>query len=97
MKRIVLIIIAASAILATGCSSVSVQDSTGFLITRKSYWWSDTKISGFTLSIDTNGVRNLKLTGYNQRNEETIAGITEAMAAGFAAGMEAYQGRNNTP
>lgn len=81
-----------------GCSTVTVQDrETGFTLTRCSNAFAKSALGPFEVSIKQDGTRTLRLGAYAQESQDSWAGITSAFAAGFKGGMEAYQGRSQTP
>ena len=77
--------------LCTGCASVTFNPSTGE-VKRKAWLWADTKIQAFEMQTDSNGVTRVSFEGYNQENDETIAGIVNAAVAGAIQGYKMSQG-----
>lgn len=83
MKRLLPLLLLA----ASGCASVTIQDSTGFMIKRMSYPFSSSRLNGFTLVVDTNGVRTLKVSGYGYDSQDNVSAMASAVAQGVVAGM----------
>lgn len=84
-------------LLSTGCASVEYQDHQGMVIKRKSWIWSTSKIAGFQLTIDTNGMRTIRFEQYSTESDESIRLIIDAAARGAAEALRAYRGQVSAP
>jgi len=77
-------------IFGAGCASVKFNPQTGE-VTRRSWLWADTQIQSFEMQTDSNGVTRVSFEGYNQANDETIAGIVNAAVSGAIMGYKQAQ------
>jgi hypothetical protein len=86
-KTAALLFCTSSLLIATGCQVLTYRSPQGERFTRSSLG-TKTSIQSLTVDSDTNGVRSVKLEGYQNDSTQALGAVTEAAVRAALQGVK---------